>query len=121
MGDKAIDVEGYLAALPDERRVAIRRLLDLGRSVFADSEETFDHGMPVVKRDGAMCFAVASRKEYVALYGLGHEIIERHQNALEPANLGGGCVRYRKPEAIDYALIEAMMIERREMKSADGC
>jgi uncharacterized protein YdhG (YjbR/CyaY superfamily) len=120
MGAKAVDVNAYLAALTDERRVAVSRLLDLASSVFPGCALEIDYGMPVLKRDGAMCIAVASQKQYVSIYGLGQALVERHRDALKAADLGKGCVRYRKMDAIDFALIEALMVERRDARSA-GC
>jgi uncharacterized protein YdhG (YjbR/CyaY superfamily) len=121
MGAKAVDVNAYLAALPAERGVAVRRLLDLASSIFPGTALGIDYGMPVLKRDGTMCIAVASQKQYVSIYGLGQAVLEAHRDALKAADLGKGCVRYRKMEAIDYTLIEAMMIERRDAGHGDGC
>ena len=113
-------VDAYLDEAPPERRAALARLRALARTIHPDADECIDYGMAVFKRDDVMRFAFASQKNYISLYGLGADAIERHRAALKGADLGKGCVRYRKADAIDFALVETMMIEARDA-GRSGC
>ena len=114
MQSKVTDIDAYLDEAPPDRRAALERLRALCRQVHPDARETIEHGMPVFQRDGVMQVAFASQKNYIALYGLDTGTIARHRDALSTADLGNGCVRYRKPDAIDFALLESLMIEARD-------
>jgi len=120
MQSKVTDIDAYLDEAPAERRTALERLRTLCLQVHPDAQEGIDYGMPVFKRDGVMLLAFASQERYIALYGLGAETLERHRDKLAAADLGKGCIRYRKADRIDFALVEAMMIEARDAGRA-GC
>jgi uncharacterized protein YdhG (YjbR/CyaY superfamily) len=120
MQSKATTVDAYLAEVPIERRPALERLRTLARSIFPDAVEGIDYGMPVLKRDGALAFAYASQKNYISLYGLGQDVLERYRPRLAGGDCGKGCLRYKKPDAIDFALLETMMVEARDTKQG-GC
>ena len=120
MQSKVTTIDAYLDEAPAERRAALERLRALAHAIHPGVDECIDYGMPVFKRDGVMRVAFASQKNYIALYGLGADTIERHRAALKGADLGKGCVRYRKPDTIDFALVETMMIEARDSGRA-GC
>jgi uncharacterized protein YdhG (YjbR/CyaY superfamily) len=120
MQSKATTVDAYLNEVPTERRAAFERLRALSKKVFTDADEGIDYGMPVVKRGGVMTFAYASQKNYISLYGLGQVVIDRYKTQLKGVELGKGCIKYKKPDAIDFTLIETMMSEARDSKHS-GC
>lgn len=119
MQSKATTIDDYLAEVPEDRRPALERLRALCMRVFPGVEEGIDYGMPVFKRDGVMRVAFASQKNHISVYGLGAEIIDRHRHELMGIELGKSCIRYRKPAAIDFSLIETMMRESRDR--TPGC
>jgi uncharacterized protein YdhG (YjbR/CyaY superfamily) len=120
MQSTATTVDAYLEEVPAERRAAFERLRALSRKIFVDAEEGIDYGMPVMKRAGVMTFAYASQKNYISLYGLGQAVIDRHKAQLKGVELGKGCIKYKKPDAIDFVLIETMMNEAHDSKHS-GC
>lgn len=114
MQSKATTVDAYLGELAPERRAACERLRALSRAVHGDAIEAMAYGMPVLERDGAMVVAYASQKNHVALYGLDEATVERFRPRLRGVDFGKGCIRFRDPAAIDFALVEAMMVDARD-------
>ena len=105
---KARDVESYMKEVPAERRAALEKLRALCRRIFKDCEETIDYGMPVYKRNDAMQVAFASQKQYIAVYA-GSVALNEFRDSLGAASMGKGCVRFTKPEQMDFALIEKLL------------
>ena len=114
-------IDAYFAEAPAERRAALNRLRVVCSRVFPGAEEGIEYGMPVFKRDGAIVAAFANQKNYISVYGIGHRIVERHRAELKGVDTGKSCIRYRKPDAIDFDLVEAMLIEARDDGPSGGC
>jgi len=110
------DVATYLAGVPAERREAMTRLRSLYASAFKGCEETIDYGVPCYKRDGKMVAGFASQKQYIALYGMG-KVAERYSKELTGCSMGKGCIRFRRPEAIDFDLIQRMLKDKVKAKA----
>jgi len=112
MQSKAADVPAYIAEVPAERQAAIKKLRALCRKIFAGHEECLDYGMPCYKRDGVVRAAFASQKGYIALYGCGKVLSKEMKAKLVGANCGKGCIRFTKPEKIDFEVIEELLREK---------
>ncbi len=62
---KAVDVDGYLAEVPVERREVLTRLRDLCRAELVGFTEKMAYGMPAYERVGGEDgVAFASQKQY---------------------------------------------------------
>ena len=116
MKSETKDVATYLAGVPAERREAMTRLRSLYASAFKGCEETIDYGVPCYKRDGKMVAGFASQKQYIALYGMG-KVAERYSKELTGCSMGKGCIRFRRPEAIDFDLIQRMLKDKVKAKA----
>jgi len=46
-----------------------------------------DYGIPVYKRDGVMEVSFASQKQYIALYVLKQDVVERHRSKLSTCEI----------------------------------
>ena len=105
MTSKATDVAAYLKEVPVERRAALERLRALCLKNLAGCEECMEYGMPGYKRDGAIKLSFASQKNYISIYGLSKFI----EAAPAGSTMGKGCLRFSKPEKIDFAVIEGLL------------
>ena len=119
MQSSATTVEAYVEEAPPARRAALERLRDLCRRVFAEADEVVEYGMPAYRTAGVVRVSFASQKQYVALYGLGADVVERHRAHLTGVETGKSCIKFRKPDAIDFALVETMLTEARDGGRAD--
>jgi uncharacterized protein YdhG (YjbR/CyaY superfamily) len=117
MVSKAPDVESYLKELPADRRPVVEKLRSLCRQTLKGYTECMEYGMPGYKRNGSMAVSFASQKQYIAVY-VGAKLADEFRSALPMANIGKGCVRFSKPEQMDFDVIKQLLRRTMETKSA---
>lgn len=113
MQSNARDVTAYLKQAPEERRAALDRLRRLCRSNLKGYDESMAYGMPCYSRKGIVEVAFASQRQYISLYILRKEVLDGHRERLKGLSLGKGCIRYSRPEKIDFDVVQAMLAETR--------
>ena len=118
MQSKARDVPTYLDGVKERDRECLRRLRRLCVSTLKGYEEGMDYGMPCYKRDGIAEIAFASQTNYISLYVLKTDVVEKNRAALRGLNVGKGCIRFRSPEKMDFALVEKLLADTR--RSSEG-
>jgi uncharacterized protein YdhG (YjbR/CyaY superfamily) len=104
----ARDVDSYLALVPEGRRAVLGEMRDACRALLTGFEESVTYGMPSYSRDGIIEIAWASQKQYISLYVMRAEVLDAHREQLAHLSVGKGCIRYRRPTAIDFAVIRSM-------------
>jgi uncharacterized protein YdhG (YjbR/CyaY superfamily) len=109
MQSRATTVEAYVAEADQRRQAALARLRDLCREILPGYEERMAYGMPAYARNGAIEVAFASQKQYVAFYVAKAEVMRAHPSELAGLDHGKGCIRFRNPERIDYALVRRLL------------
>jgi uncharacterized protein YdhG (YjbR/CyaY superfamily) len=119
MQSQAETIEAYLREVPAERREALIRLDHLCRQVLKGYQPSMDYGMPGYRQPGGEIeVAFASQKNYISLYILKKEVLDQHREELSHLSLGKGCIRYRKPKQIDFALVEKLLQESAQSNGA---
>jgi len=109
MKSKAADVETYIAGVPANRLAAIKKLRTLCKQNLVGYEECIDYGMPCYKRNGVMEVSFASQKQYIALYVMKADVVERFRDKLGASSIGKGCIRYTNPDGIDFEVIKELL------------
>jgi uncharacterized protein YdhG (YjbR/CyaY superfamily) len=111
MQSNAKTVDAYLEEVPGERRKALTRLRDLCRSTLKGFDEVMEYGMPGYSRNGVGEVGFASQKNYISLYILKEEVLDAYRERLagKGISFGMGCIRYSRPEHIDFELVEEML------------
>jgi len=115
---KAANVEAYIAELPPESRAVIEKLRSLCRQHLEGYQECMEYGMPVYKRNGVMEVSFARQKQYIALYVLKKEVLDDFRSALPGSRIGKGCIRFAKPDRIDFEVLVQLLRRTAESKSA---
>ena len=113
----APDVQAYVAEVPMARRPAIERLRGLCRETLKGYVECIAYGVPGYKRNGVVEIAFANQKHYIALYVLKKDVVDEFRNALPTANIGKGCIRFKKPESIDFAVVRRILRRNTESRA----
>lgn len=112
MQSDAKTVDDYLREVPEERKAALARLRALCRETLTGYEEGMDYGMPSYKPAGGEPeVAFASQKNYISLYILKGAVLDRYRDALKGLSLGKGCIRYSKPEKINFELVRQLLLD----------
>jgi uncharacterized protein YdhG (YjbR/CyaY superfamily) len=112
MQSEAKNVDQYLQDVPAARKEALAKLRKLCVEILDDYEENMDYGMPSYKKSGEEVeVAFASQKSYISLYILKKPALDKHRDKLAGLNVGKGCIRYTKPEKIDFDLVRVVLQE----------
>src|SRR5215831_9242517 len=106
MISKASDVPTYIEEAPEDRHAVLKKLRSLCHKHLKGYEEAIEYGMPAYKRDGVVEISFASQKQYLALYVLRKDVLAEFRDSLGASSIGKGCVRFTKPDQIDFAVIE---------------
>jgi len=109
MQSSATTVDAYLAEVPDDRRDALLQLRSLCLEVMAGYDEAMAYGMPTYAKDGKIEVAFASQKHTINLYCLKESVVKGHPELLEGLSVGKGCIRFRRPQAMDFVRIRALL------------
>ena len=117
MTSKATNVESYIAEAPAGRRAAIEKLRGLCRQNLAGYEECIEYGMPGYKRNGMLEVSFASQKQYISLYVMKKDVVDEFRSELPTASIGKGCIRFTKPDKIDFDVLNRLLRRTAESKS----
>ena len=111
MQSDAKTVSEYLLEVPEERLSVLKKIRALCRKHLKGFKETMEYGMPSYWRDGVAEVGFASQKNFVALYILRTDVMNAHTDQLQGTGIsyGKGCIRYSKPERVDFAVVESML------------
>ncbi|MFD1104658.1 iron chaperone [Sphingobium olei] len=109
----ASTVSEWMAGVGSLRAPALHRLRDLCIDRLVDWQERMQWGMPGYGPAGAdSVVSFNNQKLYIAFYA-GPTAIAAFANRLTGIDRGKGCLRFRRPESIDFALIADMLDEIR--------
>jgi uncharacterized protein YdhG (YjbR/CyaY superfamily) len=105
---KATTVGAFLKEADAARRPALTKLRKLVREMLPSSDESMAYGMPTYTKDGKMVTAFNNQKNYIAFYA-GQTAIQAHKKALGGVSCGKGCIRYSKPDKIDFDVVRSLL------------
>jgi len=111
MQSQATNVDEYLKEVPTERLAALKQMREKCLATLDGYVESMTYGMPSYANDGTVEVAFASQKNYISFYVLKEEVFNRHRPSLKGLSLGKGCIRYSKPEQIDFAIVEKLLAD----------
>jgi len=111
MQSSAKTVTAYLKEVPAERKAALKKLRDLCRANLTGFKESMDYGGPCYARNGVVEVGFMSQKNFIGLYILRTDVMKTHKDQLKVKGVtfGKGCIRYSKPERIDFNVVESML------------
>ena len=111
MQSQARDVTTYLEEVPVERKAALVQLRRQCLTALKGFEESMRYGGPCYSRNGVVEVGFASQKHFIGLYILRTDVMKRYKDLLKTkgVSLGKGCIRYSRPEKIDFEVVEKML------------
>jgi uncharacterized protein YdhG (YjbR/CyaY superfamily) len=114
MQSTAPDVFTYLQHVPVDRVACLTELRQLCLNTLIGYEEGMDYGMPCYKKHGKVEVAFASQKRYIALYIAKQKAVDAYRGELAGLSVGKGCIRYSKPEKVDFRVIAKLLSATRD-------
>ena len=120
MQSSAATVDEFITGVEPDRIEAIRRLRDACRDHLPGWEESMRWGMPGYGPPGEdPRVSFNNQKNHIALY-TGRAAIDAYKATLKGASFGKACVRFPKPDRIDFVVVCAMLDEAYDAKGG-GC
>ena len=117
MQSKAADVPTYLKELSEPRRAVLTKLRRVCRESLKGYEESMAYGMPVYKLKGVVEVGFASQVQYISLYAMKREVVDRYRESLPGCQIGKGCIRFRNPEKIDFEVVRKLLVDIAKSKA----
>lgn len=114
MHSTASDVHTYLQHVPVDRLACLNELRQLCLNTLIEYEEGMDYGMPSYKKNGTVEVAFASQKRYIALYIAKQTVVDACRGELAGLSVGKGCIRFPKPEKVDFTVITKLLRATRD-------
>lgn len=120
---RAQTVDEFMQEVGPDRLPYVQGLRDACRKVLVGWEERMSYGMPFYARPDAPENGIAfnNQKQHVAFYA-GQAAIQKFEKELDVPGIdcGKGCVRYKNPKKMDFAVIEAMLQDIKTRREG-GC
>ncbi len=109
MQSAAQTVDEFLAEIAPPWDAVATRLRALCRDGLVDCDEVMAYGMATYQRDGAALLAFTRQARYFSLYVSILEVLDAHRPALAGRSMGKGCVRFTRPEQVDWAVVASIV------------
>ena len=116
---KAASVDDFMSEVSPDRRPALDRLRGLCLEAFGAEHELMAFGMPAYGDPKLPWIAFNSQKQHIAFYA-GQTAVDTFADRLKGVDCGKGCIRWRKPEAMDFDLIADILSDVRD-RGLGGC
>ena len=117
MKSAATTVPQYLGELPSDRQFALKKVRAVIKKGLPGAKESMQHGMAAYELGGLLC-ALASQKNYMALYVCEPEIVDAYRAALGKLNCGKGCIRFRSLDELPLAVVSEILTEAHAKRRA---
>jgi uncharacterized protein YdhG (YjbR/CyaY superfamily) len=109
MQSKAATVDEYLKEAPPERLKALTQLRELCLKELKGYKESMRYGGPCYEKNNIAEAGFASQKHFIGLYILKMDVMDQYRGELKGISVGKGCIRYTKPEKIDFAIVQKLL------------
>ena len=109
MKSAALTVDGYIDEQPDDWTPTLTRLRAECRAELTGYTESMSYGMPSYSRDGTVEVAFGKQARYLSLYVLKQAVFDAHRADLAGLSLGKGCIRYRRPDQVDWVVVARLL------------
>lgn len=117
MKSAAPTVAGYIDEQPSAWKPTLKKLRAACRRELPGYVESMAYGMPSYASDGRIEAGFALQAHYLSLYILKQPVFESHRADLAGLSLGKGCIRYRRPDQIEWNVVSSLLSDTR--RSAD--
>jgi uncharacterized protein YdhG (YjbR/CyaY superfamily) len=110
MSPAAKDVDAYLAALPDEQRIALQDVRRTIKAAAPEAIEAISYGIPGYKVKGKPLIHFGAAKNHCAIYGAA--VAESDKEDLKGYDTSKGTVRFSPNRPLPPALVEKLVKTR---------
>ena len=113
MAAKPQTIDDYLAALSDEKRVALEKLRRTIRAAAPKAEECISYGIPAFRQDG-MLVGIGATAKHCAFYLMSSSTVELFKDELRDFDISQGTLRFQPDRPLPAALVRKLVKSRIE-------
>jgi uncharacterized protein YdhG (YjbR/CyaY superfamily) len=109
------EVDAFLAALPDDLRIALERVRDVIAAAAPEAVETIAYSVPAFKYQGRPLVSFSAGragKGPCAFYVQSPRLMEAHREELKDYDTGKGTIRFQPQDPIPADLVTRFVRER---------
>ena len=99
----------YIDQLSPERKEIILEIDASIRAIISGVEVNMQYKMPTYSRDGHVLAALASQKQYMALYIMPYDLLENYDAELGRFDCGESCIRFSEMSEEDLDLFSEII------------
>lgn len=103
-------IDGYLATVSADQRVALERLRKAIRAAAPGAEECISYQIPTFRLDGRLLVAFGAWAKHCAFYP--GSVVETLADELEGYDTGKGTIRFRSDSPLPAALVRKLVKAR---------
>jgi uncharacterized protein YdhG (YjbR/CyaY superfamily) len=107
----AKNIDGYLAALPDEVRFALEKLRKTIKAAAPKAEEVISYQMPAFKYHGPLVF-FAAFKSHCSLFVASKTILKTFATELKPFHTAGTTIHFSPENPLPATLVKKIVKAR---------
>ncbi len=111
MRSEATDVADYVSHLDEIWRPTVERLRVSCLEHLLGSCELMAYGMPTYEIEGRPLIAFARQVRFLSLYVMKKGVLDAYRSELADLSVGKGCIRFQRPEQINWTLVESLLRE----------
>jgi uncharacterized protein YdhG (YjbR/CyaY superfamily) len=105
----AASVRSYIDEQPQEWQPTLKQLRALCPRELRGFSEDMAYRMPSYSRAGQVEVGFGKQARYLSLYILKQPVLDAHRKQLAGISTGKGCIRYRRPDQIDWAVVTSLL------------
>lgn len=106
------DMDGFLAMVPEETRVALEKLRKTIRAAAPQATETIGYGVPMFKYQGRPLVSFGAGKNHCSFYVMSPEVMRAHAAELKVHDTSAGTIRFQPAKPLPAALVKKLVKAR---------
>ena len=114
------EVDDYLAALPDEQRVALQHLRETIRSIIPDAQEVMSYGMPGFRIDGEVVAGYAAFRHHLSYFPHSGSVLAECSDDVASYKQTKSSLHFSAATPLPKALVRKLIRARRAQQPRRG-
>ena len=107
----AVDIDKYLAALPDDKRASLEQLRADIRSAAPNAEECISYGVPAFKQEGGLV-SFGAAKNHCSFFVQSPAVLESFGGELGGYSKAKGTIHFKPGETLPRELVARIVAAR---------
>jgi uncharacterized protein YdhG (YjbR/CyaY superfamily) len=118
MAGKPKIIDEYLAALSDDKRVALEKLRTTIKAAAPKAEECISYQLPAFRLNGRMLVAFGASANHCSFYPMSSSTVEAYKDELKDYDTSKGTIRFQPDNPLPATLVRKL-VKARIAKNGD--